>query len=153
MIHSRIRAQAGHTLLELLLVLSILGVMFSLLIPGVNRLYQRFELDAASRAVTADLRSAQVSAWVHGDEHEVKFNRFTPRYTLWEKGVFQKQKQLPNRVSYRLGYIENTVATLGFSPTRTTGSGSIRLVNATGQQADIKISPVSGHIVYDGVQP
>ncbi|TCP59648.1 prepilin-type N-terminal cleavage/methylation domain-containing protein [Tumebacillus sp. BK434] len=147
------RSEAGHTLLELLLVLSIIGVLFTLLIPAVNRLYQRFELDTASHLVTTELRRAQVSARVHGDEHEVRFNRFTPRYTLWEQGVFLQQQQLPSRVAYRLGYIENAVATLVFGPTRATGSGSIRLVNGVGQQADIKIYPVSGHIAHDGVLP
>ncbi|ASS74965.1 hypothetical protein CIG75_08180 [Tumebacillus algifaecis] len=146
-------SQSGYTLLELLLVLSILGVMFSLLMPAVNKLYLRLELDVASRSLLADLRDSQRSAWVHGDEHEVRFTRFTPRYTLWESGVFRGQKHLPERVNYRLGYIESSVSTLLFGPTRTGGSGGIRLINGAGQQTEVKIYPITGHIVYEGITP
>jgi prepilin-type N-terminal cleavage/methylation domain-containing protein len=149
----RRNGQAGYTLLELLLVLSILGVLAAALLPGVNKLYRRYELDAASREVVADIRQTQMSAWAHQDVHELKFARFAPRYTHWEAGLYRGQKRLPERIGYRHGYLDSSVSSLLFDPNHKAAGGSIRLVSGSSGQAEIKLLPVSGHVVYEGVRP
>jgi prepilin-type N-terminal cleavage/methylation domain-containing protein len=145
--------QAGYTLLELMIVLAVLSVMFLLLIPSINGLYQRFELDVASRVIVSDLRAAQVSAWAHQDVHELWLNKFDPpQYRLWEDGRATGQVRLLDRVRYRNGYLENGVSLLRFYPNGTTvGSGNIRLINRQKDQADLIVYPSTGHVVYDGV--
>ncbi len=145
--------QEGYTLLELLLVLTVLGTLFLLLVPNVNGLYQRYELDAASRLIASDLRAAQVASWAHQDLHELWFNKFEPQYRLWEDGKSTGQVQLSSRVRYRNGYLENGVSLLRFYPNgMVAGSGNIRLTNRQKERADLVVYPSSGQVVYEGVK-
>ncbi|MFD2168969.1 pilus assembly FimT family protein [Tumebacillus lipolyticus] len=144
--------QRGHTLLELMIVISILSVMLAAVLPVLGRVYQHYELEGSSREIVSDIRSAQVSAWVEHGEQELRFNRFSPRYSRWESGVFRWQKRMSERIAYRLGYIESTVETLRYGRQRAVGSGNIRLINQLGQQAEVKIFPISGHAVFGGMR-
>lgn len=149
----QITGQAGYTLVELLLVLAVIGVVFLLVLPGINGLYQRYELDVASRLIVSDLRGAQMSAWAHGDLHEIWFNKFAPTYRVWEDGKTTGQIRLPERVGYRNGYLENGVSLMRYYPNgMAAGSGSIRLTNRLKERADLIVYPSSGTVVYEGVR-
>ena len=144
--------ERGYTLLELLAVLLVIGMMFALTLPGITWLFQREQLDMAARTITADIRGAQVAAVAHQDVHEIWFQKFKPVYTLWEDGRSRGLVRLPDGLRYRNGYLEQTVTQLRFDSTgNTSGSGSIRLVNPSGE-SDVIVGVSTGNIIYEGVQ-
>lgn len=147
------RGEQGYTLLELLLVLAVVGVIFTLVTPGLNRLYQRYELDITARTLAAHIRSEQAVARSHQDTHEIWLNPFQPRISVWEGERLLQQQGFPERVQYRNGYLEQTVSRLRFNPSgTTTGSGRIRLTNGQGQQAELIVQPVTGAVLYGGIR-
>lgn len=145
------KGEQGYTLLELLLALAVIGVIFTLVTPGLNRLYQRYELDIAARTLAVHIRSEQAAARAHQDTHLIWMNSFQPRFSVWEGGNLVRQQGFPERVQYRNGYLEQTVTLLRFSTEATTGSGRIRLVNKQGQQVEVIVQPVTGAVMYGGI--
>lgn len=67
MTRRRAAAEAGFTLVELLVVMAILGVVLSLVAAARPRA-SALRLDAAARAMAAGLRAARADAMLHGTE-------------------------------------------------------------------------------------
>ena len=61
------RGRAAFTLLELILVMSILGVLATISIMSVNRMFQRQALDRGADSVRAAMGKARVKAIKEGD--------------------------------------------------------------------------------------
>lgn len=144
--------EAGFTLLEQLVVLSVASVMLAIVVPSMSRLYQHYELDTAANSTVLDLRQAQMSAWAHQDTQEVWFSRFKPQYTLWQNGAEWGQVVMPQRISYLNGYLDQVVSDLRFDQTGgIAGNGTVRLINQVKEEADIMVYLGNGIVDYDGV--
>lgn len=59
----------GFTLVELVITMSIVGILSAVAIPAIGRLMQTSGLDAASRMVQNDIRYAQMLAQTTGDSY------------------------------------------------------------------------------------
>ena len=113
--------QKGFTLIEVLIVLSILAISFALAYPALSRFSARLTLQAAARTLASDFRALQAAA-------------VSKHRTL----NFQPEKAtLPGGIK--------VVATslIGFSPSGFTppgGSGTWTLKNRLGDQKKIIVS-------------
>lgn len=76
---------SGFTLIDMVMVLSILGVVTAIAVPRFGSGMSRYQLDAAARRVVADLEWARAEAMAQSTTIEVQFEFQTHRYVL--KGV------------------------------------------------------------------
>jgi type II secretion system protein H len=75
----------GFTLLELLVVLSILGITAAVAIPGVTRWLEDYRLKTTSRQLVSDLQFAKMKAVAEKVQYRVGFEAGNNRYRI-EKG-------------------------------------------------------------------
>jgi type II secretory pathway pseudopilin PulG len=148
------KREGGYTLLELLLALTLASFLLALVLPGLTRLYGRYELDVAARIIVADIRSDQTAAAARAQVREMVFDRFTPVYIQRSDGAYRRRVVLSPSLSYRNGYLEQWVSRLRFDPSgMTTGTGSVRLVNRARESADVIVQVTYGNVLYEGVKP
>lgn len=110
--HSRIRAQRGFTLLEILVVIVIIGVMVSMVTLSVGLLGVDREADEQARRFWAVLRQAREEAELQAIDLAVfvgtsdyEFLRFDTRRNEWQPVVDDKlyaQRTLPEGLRFRL---------------------------------------------------
>ncbi len=78
---------AGYTLLEVLLSLSVLGLLLTLALPSFSRLFDELRVSRAAAEVQRALRTAQQLATAHAGQFrrvEARFSRGEgPRVELW----------------------------------------------------------------------
>jgi prepilin-type N-terminal cleavage/methylation domain-containing protein len=75
------RAARGFTLIELVLMLSILGILAMLAVPEQN-LFHEVKLRSAARRLVSDLRYAQSRTMASRVVHHVNFDPVGERYTV-----------------------------------------------------------------------
>jgi len=89
----------GITLIELIIVLAILSIIFSISIPQFNDIIARYELQTTARMVASDLRLAQQMAISKGEYYRILFDLFNrDRYQLLSGTKMIKQVFLPKGV-------------------------------------------------------
>ena len=76
------RARLGFTLLELVVVMTIIGIVASIAVPRYANFVARGRADAAARRVVADLTFAQRLARQSGSTQRVSFSTDLDRYLL-----------------------------------------------------------------------
>jgi len=72
----------GYTLLEILLVLTVLVLLSSLTLPALGRLYQSHRLEEAGSNIQVLLSSARVHAAEAGVAYQIRFETSGRRYLL-----------------------------------------------------------------------
>jgi len=143
----------GYSLVELLTVLALLAISFTLAMPLYRQVVQHAELEVAARETTTQIRAAQTAAWSHGTTQELWFGRFNPSWSRWEQGQLRGVKHLPTSVRYFNGYLEHAVSVLRFEPDgRSSGSGRLNLTNSRGERATVTVTVNTGHVQYEGVR-
>lgn len=74
--------EVGFSLLELLVVLSILAVTMSVAIPGIVRWIEDYRLKTTARQLVSDLQSAKMKAVADKVQHRVAFEPGLNRYSI-----------------------------------------------------------------------
>ncbi len=72
-------AQAGFTLIEMVMVLLIIGIMTALAVPSINRYRMSEQTREGSLVVASALRAARAAALKEGVQHFLIFNPAAPR--------------------------------------------------------------------------
>lgn len=76
----------GYTLVELLIVVTIIGLMASVVLPSMNSASSTVSLEAMARTLAADLRIARHSAVQYNTSFGLTFNLNENSYTIAESG-------------------------------------------------------------------
>lgn len=88
--------QSGFSLIELLIVLSILAIILTMVIPSFLPVYEHYDTEQALLLVEQDLRSAQQRALGEGVRIEVHFSVGSSSYrVVHEQGQILQERELP----------------------------------------------------------
>ncbi|RLW68305.1 MAG: hypothetical protein B6D71_14240, partial [gamma proteobacterium symbiont of Stewartia floridana] len=96
---SRLNFQSrGFTLIELMLVLVLMAMMFTLTPPLMHKAFPALKLKAATRDLVQEIRFVQQSAIISGSESKISFQLQTDQYQsdLVNQG---EVRQLPDGIS------------------------------------------------------
>ena len=94
----------GFTLLELLVVLTIAGLLLTVVPPMVSAVLPGTEMRTASRELTLALRHARLDAVSNGTTVEVMFADNPARYAVGDKPF----RLLPEDTELRIGYLASS---------------------------------------------
>lgn len=72
----------GFTLVELLIVVTVLGILASVILPSMNSTGSLISLEAAARTLAADLRMARQSAVQYNSSYKVKIDLTANSYQI-----------------------------------------------------------------------
>jgi prepilin-type N-terminal cleavage/methylation domain-containing protein len=99
------RSRAGHTLLELMLVVAIMVVLLALAVPMIGPMFAGSRVDAASDMVRARLAEMRVKAIEEGRPYALKVSksrfRVEPAHGSGSGAILEGK--LPGNVTFRLG--------------------------------------------------
>ena len=73
---------AGTTLLELLVVVSIVGVLLAMAVPSFQNSFKSVHLSSATSAVTGAIQSARYKAVVSGCQYQIAFLQTTTTFQV-----------------------------------------------------------------------
>lgn len=126
-------SRAGFTLLEMLVTLTVIGVLLTLAVPSFQRLLPGVEIKAAARDVAATLKEARGTAIRTGREAAVAFDAAGGGYGL--DGA--RPARLPQgvRLAIRTAAAErlgDRAAAIRFYPDGTATGGAVTLANGAG---------------------
>ena len=79
-------ANSGHSLVDVLLVLFVLGVLLAAVVPDLGRAHRRYAAVAAARQLRADLAHARMEAILRGRTVTVVIDTVSGSYAVTEAG-------------------------------------------------------------------
>ncbi len=79
---SRSRTRCGFTLVEMLIVVTILGILASVILPSMNSTSSVIGLEAAARTLAADLRITRHSAVQYNSSYQVQIDLTANTYQI-----------------------------------------------------------------------
>ncbi|MEJ2618959.1 MAG: GspH/FimT family protein [Candidatus Thiodiazotropha sp.] len=122
----------GFTLIELMLVMVLMAMMFSLTPPLMHKAFPALKLKAAARDLVQEIRYVQQSAILTGSESKISFQLHSDQYQsdLLNQG---EVRQLPEGISFDAENIDHTqqILVLHFYPDGSSSGGFVRLGNET----------------------
>ncbi|MCG7905900.1 MAG: prepilin-type N-terminal cleavage/methylation domain-containing protein [Candidatus Thiodiazotropha taylori] len=128
---SRLNFQSrGFTLIEVMLVLVLMAMMFTLTPPLMHKAFPALKLKAAARDLVQEIRFVQQSAIISGSESKISFQLQTDQYQsdLVNQG---EVRQLPDGISFlaETSATRQQILVLHFYPDGSSSGGLIRLAN------------------------
>ncbi|MHB1653757.1 MAG: prepilin-type N-terminal cleavage/methylation domain-containing protein [Desulfitobacteriaceae bacterium] len=136
------KVQRGFTLLEVLLVLTILGGAGFALAVKLPLDFQVQRLNLTSTQLLSDLRDARQAAMAENTWYQVKFFTYERTYRILRQGTKVKDVPLPEGIKFL-----NTPQDLTFNAVGNPIPGmTISLVNQKGQKRNVIVAPVAGRI-------
>jgi general secretion pathway protein H len=141
------RAQAGFTLLELMVVLGLMGLLLGLVIPGLMHSWEREANRATLRDFISTLRTARSEAVTRGLRVRLFLSLKTGRYRLEGstregtlKGLSLTDAQLVwQNPEKSQGYI-------AFYGDGSTSGGTLALAEPTGRRYVLEVKPITGKV-------
>ncbi|MDW7673699.1 MAG: GspH/FimT family pseudopilin [Bacillota bacterium] len=143
--------ERGFTFLELLAVVSIIGMMSSLVIPKVFYSLAQQQLRAFADELMNDMRYLQQQAIADGKSYEIRFYQHTnpPRYLIYQGATQMVRKDLPQGVIYTASSftLTNPVPTLRLNTNGTPSSGgAIEFTNKHNKKVRVIATPVTARV-------
>jgi len=133
--------KAGHTLLEVLLVLTIIaGAGFLVLIHIPHSMEQR-RIEISSEIMLEDLRETQQAAIAENCWYRIKFFRETNEYMIFRQGVFVRSVSLAEGVNYG-----NNPDELTLLPSGAPSAGITVILTSGKLERRVIAAPVMGRI-------
>jgi general secretion pathway protein H len=122
----------GFTLIELMLVMVLMAMMFTLTPPLMHKAFPALKLKAAARDLVQEIRYVQQSAILTGSESKISFQLHSDHYQsdLVNQG---EVRQLPEGITFDAENIDHTRQNLvlHFYPDGSSSGGYVRLSNET----------------------
>ncbi|MFQ5739292.1 MAG: GspH/FimT family pseudopilin [Acidobacteriota bacterium] len=137
--------QRGMSAFELLIVLSVVGIVAAVAFPDYSTPASEYQLDSTVREMTFDLHLARMKAISRNKRFRVSFNPDRDTYTLQEEGLSGWQTAEPTK-SLPVGIDLVRAGTPVFeSSGRTDGRITITLRNPEGRSRIVTVS-IAGRV-------
>lgn len=149
--NKHISSKSGYTLLELVVVLALFAIVFSISIPSIKVIFINME-KRELMTFRRDIINARNSAIVENTYYTLKINVKNNSYQIIKHG---SQNETIRNVKFENGIKilnNNFNSSLNFSPTGSPNKGgTIKLTNKKGEIIEITITPATGkvNIYYD----
>ncbi|HEX6437580.1 MAG TPA: GspH/FimT family pseudopilin [Candidatus Binatia bacterium] len=128
------QSRVGFSLIELIVVLSLMGILFAIGIPASNKLLLSYQLNGSARRVQTDLQNIKMRAAAENLGFQFTYGAGSGSYTIRRDGAVFVSKPLPE------GIVITQAGTVSFSPRGTAGSNRIRLQNRGGACKQVVVS-------------
>ena len=155
---SRFRTQAGFSLIDLAVAITIIGITLAASIPALSKLGQSNNLLNSTEQVAGHLRLARQKAVTRGVPHILAWDEWTQQYVIV---MDQNGNGLPDSTESREGpfdlpfgvTLQNsttqgfTASLLTFSPGGSASeSGTVILSNNRGDEKNLSVLAPTGHV-------
>jgi prepilin-type N-terminal cleavage/methylation domain-containing protein len=139
------RRNCGFSLTELMLTLTVAGVLLTISIPAMNRYVTQWQLDQAHRKVVSELKLLRQKAISEGRERRMWFSQGSGTYWFYEPDVpAWRPHSLPPRVTITTAIFGGGFFDTSMQPDgRALRSGTVVLTN-TANQRDTVVVDLSG---------
>lgn len=151
--------EAAFTLIELLCVISLLGLIMLIAMPALQGMGQKRNLQVAARTLTTDIRRCRQAAITTGREHYIDFLLEYDRYDYRINSVPAGKAEwvrFPEGVSYRSTTVGrfSGIPRLSFNPNGTPiRVGTVVLQNKGGDVLYVIVTPATGRVRIAEVPP
>lgn len=139
-------SKLGYTLLELLAVLALFAIVFSISIPSIRSIFINLE-KRELMTFRRDIINARNSAIIENTYYTLNVNVRNNSYQIIRHGT---ENETIRNVKFENGIkiiSNNFSSSLRFSPTGTPyKAGTIKLTNKKGQNIEITITPATGKV-------
>jgi prepilin-type N-terminal cleavage/methylation domain-containing protein len=135
-----VRSPKGFTLLELILVMTIMGIMFAMALPPYLSWRKNLEYKTTARAVVAALREARSRAITDNQPHQVIIDSANRQYKLADYTMWTS---LAPEVSLSTG----ASSTIQYNPNGTSNGGTINVQNLDGTNRFMINVSLTGRVV------
>jgi prepilin-type N-terminal cleavage/methylation domain-containing protein len=125
---------AGFTLLELIIALSIAAILTAIALPNWTRLLPAHRLSSSARQVQSELHHIKMRAVAEHTAYELTYRAGASEYTIERDTTTLARKPLPE------GIVISRSGTVSFSPRGTAGSNRVRLQNQAGLCEQVVVS-------------
>jgi type IV fimbrial biogenesis protein FimT len=152
------RKEAGFTLTELMIALTIFGLIVILSIPNFNRFMQGWRLNGEIQQLASALRTARSSAVKKNIDVVFTFDPETNRYSYFEDNdrngsldtnEYQSgEHEMPAGITIAAHTLPSTTLTFG-NKGNTRNSGSITLRNTNNDAKSVRIFGGTGNVTVD----
>lgn len=134
----------SFTLIELLIVISIIGIISGISWGAVRALLPSLQLGSIARDLITDLRSAQQSAVSQQVNHGIHFSSTTDEYQIIKYGTTTQtllEKSLSKGISFQqiTGFTNDEVIFNPYGAVKETGT--ISLINTKNKTKTIEVKP------------
>jgi prepilin-type N-terminal cleavage/methylation domain-containing protein len=143
--------EQGFTVIEVVLVVTIISLLTSLVTPALNRTVARFELATSARELGGYIRYVQQRA-INGESTNVYliFNPVNGSYTLRKLMTIEKMVFLPRGISLGLPR-ENYSVSFAIDGGPSNCAGTITMQNSYGDKYFIKVLVATGKVVISTI--
>ena len=128
------QSRAGFSLIELLVVLSLMGILLAVGIPASSKLLLSYQLNGSARRVQTELQNIKMRAAAENLGFQFVYGAGSGSYTIRKDGSAFVSKPLPE------GIVITQAGTVSFSPRGTAGSNRIRLQSREGGCKQVVVS-------------
>lgn len=146
MIHSTNRTK-GYTLIELMVVVSIISLLLGLGINGLNYLIQWNKLNTAAALLSSELKNTQSRAFYEGVYYKLQFWPTLDRYRVYKQtelvdDIILKDIDLfhSNFTDGKVYFYPNGVPSMGGTVTLKNKRGKVRYIIMTPVTARVRVS-------------
>jgi general secretion pathway protein H len=141
------RAQAGFSMLELMVVLALMALLLGLVLPGLLQSWEREKNRATLREFTTTLRTARSEAVTKGLKVRLFLNLKTGRYRL-EGSTREGALTGVNLTDARLVWQnpERSQGYIAFYGDGSSSGGTLVLVEATGRRYLLEVESITGKV-------
>lgn len=142
-------SQQGFTLLELMIVLTIAGLLVAVSVPSAAKLYQSMVYRGVVGEAQALLEAARYQALIKGHSMDVLVQPNSRRLAL--KNMFSDAEPLPKSLALRVTsaaelQFDQSIAVIRFYPDGSSSGGSISLLRETGGGVTLHIGWLLGQV-------
>ena len=129
------KSQDGYSLIELVVAVTLAGILAAIALPGWNKLLPSYQLDSSVRQFQSELHNIKMRAAAENVGFQLVYANGAANYTIQRDSAVLVTKPLPTGVVVTNGGI------ISFSPRGTASANRIRLQSSDGTCKQVVVSP------------